>query len=122
MTLRESTRSRRGPPGARTQRASAARALAADGMGRGAQTERALASGWSESRPHERSTRQGGDGHGRVSRLAGRPSLAVAGYGLETDARSAGRSCNAYWGRVRESCMGPTGKGIRAWPDRSELN
>ena len=58
--------SRRGPPGARTQRASAAWALAADGMGRGAQTEQALASGQSESRPHEHSTRQGGDGHGRA--------------------------------------------------------
>ena len=79
MTLRESTRSRRGPPGSRTQLASAAWALAADGMGHGAQTERALASGRSESRPHECSTRQGGDGHGRASGPAGRPSLAVAG-------------------------------------------
>ena len=58
--------SRRGPPGARTQRASAARALATDGMGHGAQTEQALASGRSESQPHERSTWQGGDSHGRA--------------------------------------------------------
>jgi len=114
--------SRRGPMGAPTQRASAARALAADGMGRGAQTERALASGWSESQPHERSTRQGGDGHGRVSRLAGRPSLAVAGYGLETDARSAGRREAATRTGAGKRIVGPAGKGIRARPDRSELN